>query len=90
MAPKKGPSSGISPVLTLVLVITAFFAGRFITLPGELPQPGQGVSILEGVRSAPPAPLLVAAVARWCRQPVSTPSPTLKVASPFPCHRSPQ
>ncbi|KAL4434033.1 hypothetical protein ABPG75_000474 [Micractinium tetrahymenae] len=55
MAPKKGPSSsGISPVLTLVLVITAFFAGRFITLPDELPQPGQGPTVVgDEVPAAP-------------------------------------
>jgi len=46
MAPKAGkekPKSGFSPILTLMLVITAFFAGRFMSLPGALPQPGKGV-----------------------------------------------
>ena len=43
----KSPRSGLSPVLALALVIVAFFAGRFITLPGELPVPSNGVSPLQ-------------------------------------------
>lgn len=55
MAPKNKPAaSGISPVLCLVLVITSYFAGRFVTLPGELPQTGHGPTVVGGDAASAP------------------------------------